>query len=501
MTPLPSCPGFSACGGCKYDGLAYDRQLAEKQKRLEKLLGSFCTVSKVRGMDDPLHCRHKVHQVLTRGADGSISGGYYAAGSHKVVTVPSCRLDDEECQAVIRTVCRLAKEFGLPVYNEVRKTGLLRHVMVRKSRAAGEMMAILVAASPEMHGKNKFVQQLTAAHPKVTSVILNVNGRRTSMVLGDKNITLFGPGYLTDTLCGLSFKLSPASFFQVNPVMTEPLYETAVDFAALTGTETVIDAYCGTGTIGLIAAGHAGQVIGAELSADAVRDARENAKANNIKNARFVRADAGRFMTERAAKGETADVVFLDPPRSGCSPAFLNALLSLAPGRIVYISCGPESLSRDLTVLTKSAYRTEAIQPFDLFPFTEHCEVAVQLCRNSSSHSMNLQNEPFEMIKNGQKTIELRLYDEKRKKVKAGDVIVFTNAETNESLKVSVLKLHRFDSFETLYRSLPLLKCGYTEDNVSKAAPSDMEQYYSAAEQKRCGVVGIEISLLKETTD
>ena len=214
-----------------------------------------------------------------------------------------------------------------------------------------------------------------------------------------------GDGTLNETLCGLSFKLSPASFFQVNPVMTEPLYETAVDFAALTGTETVIDAYCGTGTIGLIAAGHAGQVIGAELSADAVRDARENAKANNIKNARFVRADSGRFMTERAAKGETVDVVFLDPPRSGCSPAFLNALLSLAPGRIVYISCGPESLARDLAVLTKSAYRAEAIQPFDLFPFTEHCEVAVQLCRNSSSHSMNLQNEPFEMIKNGQKTI------------------------------------------------------------------------------------------------
>ena len=381
MAPLPSCPGFSACGGCKYDDLSYDRQLAEKQKRLEKLLGSFCTVSKVRGMDDPLHCRHKVHQVLTRGADGSISGGYYAAGSHKVVTVPSCRLDDEECQAVIRTVCRLAKEFGLPVYNEVRKTGLLRHVMVRKSRAEGEMMVILVAASSEMHGKNKFVQQLTAAHPKVTSVILNVNDRRTSMVLGEKNITLFGPGYLTDTLCGLSFKLSPASFFQVNPVMTEPLYETAVDFAALTGTETVIDAYCGTGTIGLIAAGHAGQVIGAELSADAVRDARENAKANNIKNARFVRADAGRFMTELAAKGETADVVFLDPPRSGCSPAFLNALLSLAPGRIVYISCGPESLARDLAVLTKSAYRAEAIQPFDLFPFTEHCETVCCLHR------------------------------------------------------------------------------------------------------------------------
>ena len=385
MAPLPSCPGFRACGGCKYDDLAYDRQLAEKQKRLEKLLGSFCAVSKICGMDDPLHYRHKVHQVLTRSADGSISGGYYAAGSHKVVTVPSCRLDDEECQAVIRTVCRLAKEFGLPVYNEVRKTGLLRHVMVRKSRAEGEMMVILVAASPEMHGKNKFVQQLTAAHPKVTSVILNVNDRRTSMVLGAKNITLFGPGYLTDTLCGLSFKLSPASFFQVNPVMTEPLYETAVDFAALTGTETVIDAYCGTGTIGLIAAGHAGQVIGAELSADAVRDARENARMNHIKNARFVRADAGRFMTELAARSEHADAVFLDPPRSGCTPEFIRALLALSPERIVYVSCGPESLARDLGMLTKGGYAVKAIRPFELFPFTEHVECVVLLSKGNMS--------------------------------------------------------------------------------------------------------------------
>ena len=385
MAPLPSCPGFSACGGCKYDDLAYDRQLAEKQKRLEKLLGSFCAVSKIRGMDDPLHYRHKVHQVLTRGADGSISGGYYAAGSHKVVTVPSCRLDDEECQAVIRTVCHLAKEFGLPVYNEVRKTGLLRHVMVRKSRAEGEMMVILVAASPEMHGKNKFVQQLTAAHPKVTSVILNVNDRRTSIVLGEKNITLFGPGYLTDTLCGLSFKLSPASFFQVNPVMTEPLYETAVDFAALTGTETVIDAYCGTGTIGLIAAPRAGQVIGAELSADAVRDARENAKANKIRNVRFVRADAGRFMTELAARSEHADAVFLDPPRSGCTPEFIRALLALSPERIVYVSCGPESLARDLGMLTKGGYAVKAIRPFELFPFTEHVECVVLLSKGNMS--------------------------------------------------------------------------------------------------------------------
>ncbi len=385
MSLSSACPAFKICGGCKYNDLAYNRQLDEKQKRLEKLLGRFHTVSKIRGMDDPLHYRHKVHQVVTRLADGQTAGGYYAAGSHRVVTVPSCRLDDEDCQAVIRTVCRLAKEFGLPVYDEIRKTGVLRHVMIRRSRANGEMMVILVAASPELHGKTKFVQQLTAAHPKVTSVILNVNDRRTSMVLGAKNITLFGPGYLTDTLCGLSFKLSPASFFQVNPVMTEPLYETAVRFAGLSGKETVIDAYCGTGTIGLIAAGQAGRVIGAELNAAAVRDARENAAANGIRNAKFIKTDAGDFMTALAGRGESADAVFLDPPRSGCSPAFLAACLKLSPSRIVYVSCGPESLARDLAVLTKGGYAVNAIQPFDLFPFTEHSETICALSKLSEA--------------------------------------------------------------------------------------------------------------------
>ena len=462
MTVIPACPVFNDCGGCKYNALSYEKQLIEKQKQLEKLLGAFCAVSPIRGMDDPLHYRHKVHQVLARGEGGSISGGYYAAGSHRVVTVPSCRLDDEACQAVIRTVCRLAKEFGLPVYNEYKKTGLLRHIMVRKSRATGQMMVILVAASPQLHGKTKFVQQLTAAHPKVTSVILNVNDRRTSMVLGEKNITLFGPGYLTDTLCGLRFKLSPSSFFQVNPVMTEPLYETAMDFAGLSGTETVIDAYCGTGTIGLIAAERAREVIGAELNASAVRDARENARANNIRNARFVHADAGRFMTELAARGEHADVVFLDPPRSGCTPEFVNALLRLAPNRVIYISCGPESLARDLTALTKGDYTVSAIQPWDLFPMTAPVETVVLLVRKNPDTYIN---------------VKLDL-----------DELDLTSAEakaTYDEIKDYILKEHGV-KVSTLYIAQTKRKCGlevgehYNKSNKDEAkqaqCPEDKEK-------------------------
>ena len=381
MNAIPSCPGFKACGGCQYNDLPYGRQLEEKQKRLEKLLGSFCAVSPIRGMDEPLHYRHKVHQVLSRGADGSIAGGYYAAGSHKVVTVPSCRLDDEECQAVIATVCRLAKEFGLPVYNEYKKTGLLRHVMVRKSHATGEMMVILIAVSPELHGKTKFVQQLTAAHPKVTSVILNVNDRRTSMVLGTRDIVLYGPGFIEDEICGMRFRISAQSFYQVNPLQAETLYEKAMELARLSGKERVFDAYCGTGTIGLIAAKSAGEVIGVELNPEAVKDAVKNARRNSIDNARFVCGDAGEFMRGMAREKERADVLFMDPPRTGASEEFLRSAAALSPERIIYISCGPDTLARDLGFLTRHGYRAEGAWPWDFFGFTKHVETVVLITK------------------------------------------------------------------------------------------------------------------------
>ena len=392
MNTIPACPVFKDCGSCKFNTQSYEEQLSVKQNRLVRLLGSYCSVSPIRGMADPLHYRHKVHQVPAGQPGGRILGGYYAAGSHRVVTVPSCRVDDEACQAVIATVCRLAQSPGITARNELRRTGYLRHVVVRKSRASGKMMVILVAVNARFHGRSKFTEQLVAAHPEVASIVLNINDRETSMVFGRQSIPLYGPPYLTETLCGLDFRLSPTAFFQVNPRQTEPLYETAMEFAALSGKETVIDAYCGTGTIGLIAAKRAARVIGAELNPDAVRDAIRNAKQNHITNARFVQADAGRFMTGFAEEGGHADVVFLDPPRSGCSPEFIAALLQLAPSRIVYISCGPDSLSRDLAAFTCGGYRVCAIQPYDLFPFTEHVETVVQLSKgNISSQNVRVE--------------------------------------------------------------------------------------------------------------
>lgn len=235
-------------------------------------------------------------------------------------------------------------------------------------------MVVLVLASPILPSKNNFVKALRKKHPNITTVVLNVNDKKTSMVLGDRNITLYGKGFIEDKLCGCTFRISPGSFYQVNPVQTELLYEKAIHEAHLTGRERIIDAYCGTGTIGIIAAKNAGEVIGVELNRDAIRDAVTNAKRNDIRNIRFYNDDAGKFMVEMAQNGEKADVVIMDPPRTGSDEAFLSSVVKLAPERVVYVSCGPETLARDLKYLTKHGYAVKRATPYDCFPFTSHIE-------------------------------------------------------------------------------------------------------------------------------
>ena len=269
----------------------------------------------------------------------------------------------------------------MTAYDERRETGFLRHVLVRRSFSTGELMVVLVAATPRFPLQKPFLKALLERHPEITTVVLNVNDAFTPLVLGKRETVLYGPGYIEDELCGLRFRISPASFYQVNPAQTERLYETAMDFAGLTGRERVLDAYCGTGTIGLVASRRCASVAGVELNRDAVRDAIANAKRNGIKNAWFTCADAGRFMAGAAAEGEGCDVVFMDPPRAGASEEFLSALLSLAPPRVVYISCDPGTLARDLAVLKKGPYRAGRIQPVDMFPHTEHIECVVKLSR------------------------------------------------------------------------------------------------------------------------
>lgn len=386
------------CGGCQFQGIPYKEQLKKKQKKEQSLLGTYGKVCPIIGMENPYYYRNKVHAVFDRDRKGNIISGIYEEGTHRVVPVENCLIEDEKSQAIIWTIRGMLKSFKIRTYDEDTGYGLLRHVLIRRGFSTGEIMVVLVTGSPIFPSKNNFVKALRKAHPEITTVVLNVNDRQTSMVLGDREKPIFGPGFIKDRLCGCMFRISPKSFYQVNPVQTEILYQTAIDYAGLTGKETVIDAYCGIGTIGLIAAKKASKVIGVELNKDAVKDARINAKENKITNAAFYQGDAGRFMVEMAAKGEKADVVFMDPPRAGSAERFLSSVVKLSPKKVIYISCNPETLARDLKYLTKHHYKVEKIQPVDMFPFCDHVETCVLLSRkvveDKSIEYMHVDYEP-----------------------------------------------------------------------------------------------------------
>lgn len=380
---MKTCELVKKCGGCKYQGMPYEKTLAIKQRKVKELLGSFGKVQPILGMKEPYHYRNKVTAAFARLRNGTIVSGVYQEGTHKVVNVDECLIEDAVADKIIRDIRGMLKSFKIKVYDEDTGYGLLRHVMVRRGFATGQVMVVLVLSAPILPSKNNFVKELRRLHPEITTVVLNVNDKRTSMVLGERNITLYGKGYIEDVLCGLRFRISPASFYQVNPVQTEVLYRTAIDFAGLTGKERVLDAYCGIGTIGMAAASGAGEVIGVELNKDAVRDAVNNARHNGVKNITFYQEDAGRFMAQLAEQQEHMDVVFMDPPRSGSDEAFLTSLVRLAPKKVVYISCNPETQARDLKFLCSRGYRVERCQPVDMFGWTEHVECVVSMSRIS----------------------------------------------------------------------------------------------------------------------
>lgn len=378
-----ACPVASRCGGCQLTRMTYDQQLARKQAVVEKLLRPFCDVADILGMENPYHYRNKVHAALGVDKRGLPISGVYAAGTHRIVPVKSCLIEDQRAARITQTILALLPAFKLRVYNEYTGRGFLRHILIRTGQHTGEILVVLVAASLEFPGKRAFVAELRRLHPEITSLVLNQNDRHTSMVLGSRETVLFGPGYLEDVLCGKRFRISPQSFYQVNAQQAEVLYQTAIELAGFTGRETVLDAYCGTGTIGLCASDHIRRLIGVELNPDAVRDARENAKRNGVDNAEFICEDAGRFMTRLAKQKEAPDVVIMDPPRAGSDMPFLRSLLSLSPKRVVYVSCNPETLARDVAVLCAGGYRAEKAVPVDMFPWTEHVETIVLLQRET----------------------------------------------------------------------------------------------------------------------
>lgn len=376
------CPVSDLCGGCQYLSLPYEEQLNLKQKELEKLLGRFCKVYPITGMDNPFHYRNKVHAVFGY-EKGKVISGVYQERTHNLIPVEQCLIEDKKADEIIGSIRGLVKSFRIKTYDEDRGYGLLRHVLVRRGFATGEIMVVLVTASLDFPSKKNFVKALLEIHPEITTIVQNVNRRDTSMVLGDKEKVMFGRGYIEDELCGCRFYLSSRSFYQINPVQTEHLYRKAVELAGLTGEEIVMDAYCGIGTIGIIAAKKAKQVIGVELNQDAVRDAVRNAQRNEISNIRFYCKDAAKFMTFMAAEGKKIDVVLMDPPRTGTNQEFINAVRAVKARRVVYISCGPDTLARDLKEFEKAGYEAKGAWGYDLFPVTRHVEAAVLLTRKA----------------------------------------------------------------------------------------------------------------------
>ena len=384
------CLVLNLCGGCQLLDMEYAKQLDFKQKQVEELLKGLCPVKPIIGIKDPFHYRNKVHAVFDRDKKGNIISGIYEENTHHVVPVEKCLIENQKADEIIGTIRGMLKSFKIRTYDEDTGFGLLRHVLIRKGFSTGEIMVVLVTASPVFPSKNNFVKALREKHPEITTIVQNINGRGTSMVLGDKEHVLYGKGYIVDELCGCRFRISSKSFYQVNSVQTEILYEKALSLSGLTGRELVVDAYCGIGTIGIIASKAAGKVIGVELNQGAVRDAVNNAKMNGIDNIRFYCNDAGRFLVNMAEQGENADVVIMDPPRSGSTEEFMDAVGKLGAGKVVYVSCNPETLARDVRYMKKLGYRAVEAWPVDMFPETDHVETVVLLSQQKPDDTIEI---------------------------------------------------------------------------------------------------------------
>ena len=375
-----SCPlQKQGCGGCPMLALPYEEQLRKKQKKIKRLLGNFGKPQSIIGMENPWHYRNKAISTFTYVKGKHVQSGIYAQGTHWVIPVETCLLHQPVLDEAIEAVRKAVREFKYPVYDEDKKTGLVRHILVRHSLSEDQVLAVLVTASPVLPGAKAFGKRVRQLCPKITTLVQNINDRSTSAVLGYKDKVLYGKGYIQDTLCGLRFRISGSSFYQINPVQTEILYRTAIEAADLDKDQTVLDAYCGVGTIGLFAASRAKKVIGVERNKSAVRCAWENAKENGIQNVQFLCDDATDFIRKMAARGERVDVVFMDPPRAGSTPEFLQAVSAMRPEKIVYVSCNPETQKRDLELLIKERWKVKKIQGVDMFPHTEGIETVVLL--------------------------------------------------------------------------------------------------------------------------
>ncbi|SDZ76790.1 23S rRNA (uracil1939-C5)-methyltransferase [Lachnospiraceae bacterium NK3A20] len=373
------CPAFGQCGGCTMIDTPMEEQLQGKQAYVAECIGDFGTVDPIIRMKNPGRYRNKVTRVFGLDYKGHPVCGNYRARSHEIVPVKDCLIEDRRADHIIQTIFDLLPSFRLRVYDEASGKGMLRAVQVRCAHATGQIMVTMVTNGPAFPSRNNFLKVLLEKEPEITTVIQNINTRQTTMILGPTEKVVYGPGYIEDVLCGRKFRLSSSAFYQVNSIQTEKLYNIAIDMAGLSGKERVFDAYCGIGTIGICASDRAKEVISVELNENAVRDAERNVKENALSNVQVYADDAGAFMNDMAARGESCDVLFMDPPRSGASDEFLQSVLAMAPKKIVYISCNPETLGDNLSILCDAGYQMKKAVPVDMFPFTDEVETVCLL--------------------------------------------------------------------------------------------------------------------------
>ena len=376
------CPVSKTCGSCSYAGKTYFEQTAAKEKRVKRLIEPFCDVLPIHHCDNPLYYRNKVHSQFKRLKNGRVIVGPYQSGSHRIVEVDSCLIENKTASEIIRDCAKLAEKLRVDIYDEVRHTGDLRRILVRTADATGEIMVVLIIGSKYFKKKKIFTDELLKLHPEITTLLININTRNDSMILGGNEVKkIKGKGYITDIILGKKYRVSADSFMQSNRSQAEILYSEAIRLAEFSGNETCIDTYCGTGSTTLSFADFVGTITGVEIKESAYSDALKNTMINKVKNAEFVLGDATEYMNELSKTDAKIDVVILDPTRAGTTVKFIKACGKLAPPKIVYISCCPETLARDLKGFRDQGYEALIAKPVDMFPWTDKVETIVILSR------------------------------------------------------------------------------------------------------------------------
>lgn len=385
----PDCPAAGRCGGCAFAHLSYAAELRIKEQRVRDCF------ARLAGLEVPIRpivpsplsrrYRNKAQYPVAPGPDGRPIAGFYATRSHRVIPCGDCLLQPARASAAVEAVLEYMERAGVPAYDEQSCTGTVRHIFVREGAVSGQLCVMLVVRQAPIPQPKLLVELLRARLPGLVSVMLNINSRPGNAILGRECVTLWGAPYIEDTLCGLRFRISPLSFYQINHAQCEQLYRKAAEYAALTGGETLCDLYCGIGTIGLTMARDAGRVIGVEVVPEAVEDARRNAAENHIENAEFFCGTAGDLAAELAARGLRPDVCIIDPPRKGCDAGLTETLTRMSPRRIVYVSCDPATLARDAALLAAEGFVPAEVTPFDMFPRSAHVECAMLFTRERPS--------------------------------------------------------------------------------------------------------------------